>query len=427
LRSPSSSSTRRWARPALASLALAAAACPHPAPLAPGGGEPELRVGLVTGAPRATLGGDGELFVTDDGSGAPIGAIPAGVTWQVVPDSAGRGGGLRLIRPDSGPTEPHQGISAVNVTENHFAMVDGRRYRGRINVIRMGAGLTVMNRVGIEGYLAGVIGMELGPRRPDEFQALLAQAIVSRTFALRNLHRWEDLGFDAWDDTRDQVYGGVTVETPQVWAALRATTGLVSRYHGELIDAYFHSTCGFSTASVEEAFRTARSRPYLRPVSDASGRDHYYCDISPRFRWREEWDAATLRAILTRTLAGQVPIGGDGLPPVTDVAITRTSSSGRVAELRIVFPHSDVRIAEPDVRGVLRPAGADRLLQSAAFQLFVTHDGAGRVTRLVAAGAGSGHGVGLCQWGAIGRARAGRQFREILETYYPGTNVEKLY
>jgi stage II sporulation protein D (peptidoglycan lytic transglycosylase) len=76
---------------------------------------------------------------------------------------------------------------------------------------------------------------------------------------------------------------------------------------------------------------------------------------------------------------------------------------------------------------VLRPAGADRLLQSAAFQLFVTHDGAGRVTRLVAAGAGSGHGVGLCQWGAIGRARAGRQFREILETYYPGTNVEKLY
>src|SRR2546426_414371 len=128
----------------------------------------------------------------------------------------------------------------------------------------------------------------------------------------------------------------------------------------------------------------------------------------------------------SRTLPAVMSVSEDGLQPITDVAVTRTTKSGRVGELRIVFARGDVRIAGPDVRGVLRP-DADQLLQSNAFQLFVTHEGDGRVSRLVAAGAGSGHGVGLCQWGAIGRARAGQQYREILGTYYPGTEVERLY
>ncbi len=105
--------------------------------------------------------------------------------------------------------------------------------------------------------------------------------------------------------------------------------------------------------------------------------------------------------------------------------MSRTSPSRRVAELRIVLEHGEVRVPGPDVRAVLRPA-ADRLLQSAAFQVFVTRQD-GRVTRLVAAGAGSGHGVGLCQWGAVGRARAGQDYRKILATYFPGTTIERLY
>jgi len=220
------------------------------------------------------------------------------VSWTVLPDS-GRGG-LRLRRPDGSATEPHAGISAVNVTEHRFAMADGRRYRGRINVIRdaSGAGLTLMNRVPVESYLAGVLAAEMGSRRGAERPALLAQAVVSRSFALKHLGRWESLGFDAWADVRDQVYNGVAGEAPEAWDALRATTGEVLRYHGDIIEAYFHSTCGYSTAGVEEAFRTVHGRPYLRPVSDASGGGHYYCDISPRFHWREEWDGVKLRAIL---------------------------------------------------------------------------------------------------------------------------------
>ena len=397
-----------------ASLALLGAAChPHGPALPLPGTEPELRVGIADGLQRLTLGGDAQVLVTDDANGTAVAGIAPGAVWTIVPDS----GALVLIAPDGTRTGHHLGISAVSTTPDHFVAAGGKRYRGRVNVVRTGTGLQLINRVGLESYVAAVIGPELGPRRDDELQALEAQAIVSRTFALRNRGRWEAQGFDVTDDTRDQVYGGVAAETQQAWGAVRRTVGRVVMYRGELIEAFFHSTCGFGTADAVEAFHNGAARPYLRPVSDASGHGHYYCDISPRFRWREEWDGATLRTILARSIPD--------LQPIVNVEVSKTSPSGRVAELRIVFPHGDARIPEADVRGVLRPA-PDRLLQSAAFQLFVTTEG-GQVTRLVAAGAGSGHGVGFCQWGAIGRARAGQGYQEIITTYFPGTDIEKLY
>jgi len=315
----------------------------------------------------------------------------------------------------------------VNVTESRFAMADGRRYRGRVNVVRAptGWGVTLINRVPLESYLAGVVGQELGPRRPDEREALLAQAVVSRTYALRNRGRWEAEGFDATADTRDQVYLGVVGESPQVWDALRATTGQVVQYHGRLIDAFFHSTCGGRTADAAEVFRSAQPQPYLRSVSDESGGGRAYCESSPRFQWREEWDGPTLHTILTRTLSSVLDVRGDSIPPIWDIEVARTTKSGRVGELRIEFAHGDVRVQESDVRSVLRPA-ADRLLLSAAFRAFVTRRD-GVVSRLVVEGRGAGHGVGMCQWGAIGRARAGQGYKKILTTYFPGTAVERLY
>jgi stage II sporulation protein D len=401
-------------------LAVVAAGCARSA-LPVVGTEPELRIGVAENRPSVTLGGDGELILTDDATGQPVGSIPAGVPWSVVAEPAG----VRLVRPDGSRSELHPGVFAVNVTEGRFAMANGRLYRGRLDVVRATAGLLVVNRVSLESYVAGTIGAEMGARRPDELAALRAQAVVSRTFAVKNRGRWEIHGLDAFADVRDQVYGGVASETPQVWDAVRATAGQVLVYHGVPIDAYFHSTCGRATAGVEEVFATAVARPYLRPVSDASGRGRYYCDISPRFRWREEWDASSLRAILSRTLPAVMNVGGDGVQPITDIQITRTTRSGRVGELQITFEHRDVRVPGPNVRSVLRPEAA-RLLGSQAFELHVTRDG-GAVSHLVAAGGGWGHGVGFCQWGAVGRARAGQDYRTILATYFPGTRVAKLY
>ena len=400
---------------------IVAAACGRPAPAPSLAEEPELRVGLAVGRDSVALGGDGELVLTEDGARpTPVGTIAAGTRWWVVPDT----GGVRLVRPD-GTRSPRLGrVIAVNLSERRFVMVNGRRYRGRAAVYRDAVGVTAVNVVPLEGYVAGVIGHELGPRRPEEAEALLAQAIVSRTYALRNRGRWTTLGFDAQSDVRDQTYLGVAAETPAVWEAVRRTGGRVLRYRGELIDAYYHSTCGHRTVPAEDAFRTVGHRPYLRSVSDAAGGGRYYCQQSPRFRWREEWDGTELRAILSRTLAPRADFAAGGMPRVRDVAVTRTTRSGRVSELRIAFARGDVRVPGYEVRDVLRRP--DRPLWSAAFQVQVTRS-AGEVTRLVAAGAGSGHGVGMCQWGAIGRARAGQDHGRILGTYYPGTRVDRIY
>ena len=422
---------RRWTTLcAVSLLAFAGAACPGggPRPGSPApGAEPELRIGIAVGGTTASIGGpeSGELFVSDAASGLAVGSVPPGVRWVVRPDSADPSR-LRLIKPDSTRTDALRGIAVVNVTENRFVVANGRRYRGRISITSgRGRGLTLVNRVSLESYVAGVVGPEIGARRTDELNAVLAQAIVSRSFALKNRGRWEAFGFDAYADTRDQVYLGMAVETPQVWDAVRRTAGQVLTYEGQVIDAFFHSTCGLGTAGVDEAFATSRERPYLRPVSDESGGGHYYCDISPRFRWREEWDGSELRAILSRTLASVTPLAGDGMQRITDISVSRKTRSGRVGELRIVFERGDIRIPGPDVRTVLRPE-ADRWLQSTAFQLTVSKTN-GEVTQVVAAGAGSGHGVGMCQWGAIGRARAGQDYRRILSTYFPGTKIEKIY
>ena len=406
----------------VAVLALVvAAACARPAAEPSLAEEPELRVGLAVGRDSVTLGGDGELVLTADGARpTPLGTIPAGTRWWVVPDT----GGVRLVRPDGSRSSRIGRVIAVNLSEGRFLMVNGRRYRGRATAYRDAQGVTAVNVVPLESYVAGVIGHELGPRRAGEEEALLAQAIVSRTYALRNRGRWSTLGFDAHADVRDQTYLGVAAEAPLVWEAVRRTGGRVLRYRGALIDAYYHSTCGRRTVPAEDAFRTVGERPYLRSVSDAAGGDRYYCDRSPRYRWREEWDGTALRAILSRTLAARVDFEAGGMPRVRDVEVTRTTRAGRVAELRIAFARGEVRVPGYEVRDVLRRP--DRPLWSAAFQLEVARAG-GEVTRLVATGAGSGHGVGMCQWGAIGRARAGQDHRHILETYYPGTRVDRIY
>src|SRR5439155_25660976 len=127
--SPSHNSTQRWARHGLASLlALAAAACPrppHPTTVTPGA-EPELRLGLAVGASSITLGGDGELFVTDDGTGAPPGSIQAGASRTVVPDT----GGLRVVQLGGSPSAGLAGIPVVYVMESRFVTVCGRGYPG---------------------------------------------------------------------------------------------------------------------------------------------------------------------------------------------------------------------------------------------------------------------------------------------------------
>jgi stage II sporulation protein D len=422
-----------------AAVAVAVASCtPTPAPAgptpvpapAPGGtpsgeapAEPVVRVGLAVGASSATVAGAAGLSVSDP-SGARLAEIPAGETWRLAIGSTG----VVALSPGGAATAPSEVVEIASPDSTALVQVNGRPYRGTISALRDRTGVTVVDRVPMEAYLAGVVSAEMGRRSPGEQEALRAQAIVSRTYALRNLRRWDRQGFDLYATVADQAYGGAAAETPEGREAVETTRGRVLTYGGTPIDAFFYSTCGGRTADGTEVFRAA-DRPYLRSVSDVADDGTPYCSISPRFRWHEEWTGEALRATLQRTLpalaaATGTPVATD-VGEVRDVRVTYRTPSGRVGQLTIGLLRGDVRVDGPNVRQVLRPVSGE-LLRSSAFTLTVSHAGR-RVTRLAADGAGAGHGVGFCQWGAVGRSRAGQDHQRILAGYYPGAVLERLY
>ncbi|MGH7703894.1 MAG: SpoIID/LytB domain-containing protein, partial [Gemmatimonadales bacterium] len=302
--------------------------------------------------------------------------------------------------------------------------VNTRPYRGRIVVRRDRTGLTAVNRVGLESYLAGVVSAEMGRREASEGEALAAQSVVSRTFALRNLGKRRSEGFDLYATVVDQVYGGIGSETVLSWRAVRETSGRVLIYGGAPIDAFFFSTCGGRTADATEVFSNG-GRPYLKSVWDTDGNGQPYCALSPRFRWRQEWTGEELLATLQRTLPALSGLSAANITDLRSVRVVRRTGSDRVARVSIDLGGREVSLEGPAVRQALQPA-PDQLLRSSAFTLTETRTG-DRLVRLVAEGTGAGHGVGFCQWGAVGRARAGQRYDEILTAYFKGVEIRRLY
>jgi stage II sporulation protein D (peptidoglycan lytic transglycosylase) len=415
----------RWRRPATLLVCALVGCTSGPVPARPTAPSPssrevEIRVGLAVGAGSAMLGGGGAVEVNQP-DGSRIAIIPRGERWQVKV----AGPGLVLTSPN-GWTSPQLEALSVAATDPRAPLwVNGKAYRGVGEVLRDRTGLTLVNRLGMEWYLLGVVSAEMGHRGPSDRAALWAQAVVSRTYALKNLRRWRTAGFDVYSTVADQAYGGIAAETAEGRAAVSGTRGLVLTHDGAPVEAFYFSTCGGRTAEGYEVFRGA-VRPYLRSVSDLNENGVAYCSISPRYRWREQWSGEALRATLQRSLP---PVAGARSAPVgtvTDVRVTRRSASGRVEQLSITLGGAEVRVdGHARIRQVLR-APNGQLLRSTAFSLVAT--GAGRnVTSLVIDGVGAGHGVGLCQWGAVGRARAGQGYQQILAAYFPGTRVERRY
>ena len=184
---------------------------------------------------------------------------------------------LNRVRLTSRATAPNREViaSAGGLTPLHssapltFASTDERNspvrfndrpYRGRIEVFANRRGsLTVVNVIGLEDYVKGVVPNELSF---PALEALKAQAIAARTYALKNQNQFASEGFDLLPTTRSQVYGGLTTETPLTTRAVEETRGIVATYHGEPINALYTSTCGGRTEDSENIFIDAV--PYLR-------------------------------------------------------------------------------------------------------------------------------------------------------------------
>lgn len=287
----------------------------------------------------------------------------------------------------------------------------------------------------LEVYLAGVVAAEMPPAFHKE--ALKAQAVAARTYTLQKMrsaggrgcngHMDADLCTDstccqAWDNSAAQamVLKGVLEDDgrdeddllirkigteksspfyERVMAAVNETRGVVLNYGGTLIEAVYHSSCGGITAAASEVWE--RDFPYLQPVQD------HYCSHSPYYRQEVRMELASfLRSIgmsmddraAVPVLAGQEPL----------LEVSRQGPSGRNTLLRLPPAEQEIFLRGSEFRSTLG-------LPSTFFQWHLENDEIVFLTR------GFGHGVGLCQYGADGMARAGFNFEEILAHYYPGT------
>ncbi len=289
-----------------------------------------------------------------------------------------------------------------------------RHYPDALLLTATPRGLSLVNEAGMERYLEGVVGAEC----PALFhpEAIRAQAVAARSYSYRKAY----FGAAELDDTtRCQVYLGVGGVRPQIRDAVRATSGLCALYQGEVIDAVYSADCGGRTESSESAWRGGKVIPYLRSVVDApSPESAEYCSVNRSHVWK-----STITWSRLRSLAGKaVRTAAEALR----LKLLEFSESGRVAKL-LLGPASALEAAVPragadtgsrlfrgeEWRNLLGPS----VVRSLRFEVRATPEG------LVLTGRGYGHGVGLCQYGANGMAKAGAGFQEILTHYYTGAEV----
>lgn len=295
-----------------------------------------------------------------------------------------------------------------------------------------------MNRLGVESYLRGVVPLEIGGvAKPGDEAAVEAQAVAARSYSYIHINDAGTRGFDMYSSVQDQVYGGADVEQPMSDAAVEATRNMVLRYAGRIINTPYHSTCGGRTTEVKDVWWRRNNEPYLKAVSDqVPGTDKYYCDISGRFRWTATFTGDQLQQTLEKYL-GTVTQGSEpavsaststprlSLGRISGFTVTGRTPSDRVASVSIQTARGNYVVRGNDVRFILRtPSGS--LLNSTYFTAESRRNSSGAIDELTLRGGGYGHGIGMCQFGAIGRARAGQDYRTILTTYYQGTTVGRI-
>ncbi len=299
--------------------------------------------------------------------------------------------------------------------------LDNKRYRGILKILPNGGNVELINIVYMEDYLRGVVPPEIGKRTDDEIEAVKAQAVAARTYAMAHLQQYGNQPYDMKSSIIDQVYEGVEVENKLVDKAIDLTAGWVLMYQDNFVNAYYHSTCGGMTDDVRAVW-DRKEVPNLKAEQDGDA-----CAWSKYYRWKEYFTESQLRGRVEQFLASDR--GRDlRIGPIRDVTINDRTPGGRVVTLSVKTDDDVYQFHRDRIRWVLgRTSSPDLILPSDRFDIQVERNGNGYVTAVTFNGSGYGHGVGMCQCGAIGLSRKGWTFDKILTHYYTGVNVKKLY
>ena len=399
---------------------------PTTTPTTPARTEPMVRIGLKVDTAAVVLSSSTVAQLLDQ-QGKVVAQLQPNERWTFTAN-----GNNVVATSQSAQTFSSSGTPLkLQPAANGHLLIGDKRYRGEMLLRRAGNDrITLINVLEMEQYLLGVVPFEIG-RPANALEAIKAQAIAARTYAIGGMGSRNALGFDFYATVADQVYGGASGEDSVVSRAVMETRGEIITYQGEPIIAYYSSTCGGRTASVPEAWpwRASAARPYLQGISDLMPDGQTaYCQSSNRFRWSVTWGEDSLRHVLQNTIGGRLNNPNFRIQRIDNIQITGKTSSGRAEALNIIADGITHRIPADSIRWVLRPRLSGSLNSSLIFELHALAQDAGMpVSRLEVEGGGWGHGIGMCQVGAIGRARAGHNYRQILTAYYTGVEISRLY
>jgi SpoIID/LytB domain protein len=360
----------------------------------------------------------------------------------------------------------------------HWEREETQRFKGKLKIYAENGALTAVNILSLEDYLLSVISSEMSAT--SSLELLKAHAVISRSWLLAQIEkgkqlkdatyktlihtddgyiRWYDredhLRFDVCADDHCQRYQGITkVSAPQVYEALKATSGNVLMYDGKVCDARFYKCCGGITEKFENVWEPV-AHPYLTKVIDSGvpregddtdltdeenarawilGNPPAFCNTRDNkvlsqvlndydrethdfYRWQVTLTQEQIKDLLFRKVGVDV---GD----VLDLLPLERGVSGRIIRLKIVGSRLTTVIGkELEIRKAL----SDSHLYSSAFVVEKVYGASEKPDRFILTGAGWGHGVGLCQIGAAIMASEGYMFRDILTHYFPNASIQKIY
>jgi stage II sporulation protein D len=326
----------------------------------------------------------------------------------------------------------------ITVASTARVTVAGVQYRGVAEVMRNAAGtLAGINEVPMEEYLYGVVPRELGPSVYPEIEAQKAQAVAARTYAHSSLGKHWNNGYDVVATVQDQVYGGSEAEHSISTSAINATAGIVATSNGSLISALFYATSGGKTANGQDVFSSSTS--YLTTVWDAPAGQELpsvsalltdlrtptwtgaYGGFHSYHRWNYSWTMAQMSCVVS-------DFANKNVGNVTAInVVSRSSTSGRVTQIQFVTDGGTFTETGTAIRSAMpyiNSSGVPTLLPSTVFVVERVTNSAGALTGYRVYGGGNGHGAGLAQTGAVGMARAGATYQQILQKYYTGITLQ---
>ncbi|MBL7085385.1 MAG: SpoIID/LytB domain-containing protein [Candidatus Omnitrophica bacterium] len=277
--------------------------------------------------------------------------------------------------------------------------LNGRKFRGTVDIIRQPEGtLLAINHLDVDEYVAGVLYHEVAPWWPME--ALKAQAIVSRTFALHQAKVNARKDYDLVSTIYSQVYGGRTSERGRTSKAVRLTRDEVLTYKNKIFPTFYHATCAGHTENADNLWDI--NIPPLR------GRECKFCERSPHYKWKKELSLKNVEEVLERA---DFKVG-----LIKSIEIIDRDVSGRISELEITSTRGKIKVNANRFRLAVGP----NIIRSTNFDLEI------KKRKVYFQGFGWGHGVGMCQWGAFFMSKKRYDAREILGYYYPQAQIKKI-